>query len=850
VDTGLIPVPSVLDRQGDLADVSSSLKGSVNGSYFAGLLSSQLGYPVTPGERYYTSGCTSSTQCVFPNAMIPQGAWAAPVSHLLPYIPMPNVGTGFFSTSAYDETLGDDKWGGRVDGNTRFGLLSAYYFMDGDSLVNPYPSATVPGFAAANHARAQQLNLGDTRSFGSATVNEVRLNYMRNFIGSTLPVGGAGPSLSSLGFATGANTLGIVPLDPAIEGVPHIGFTGFTMGTVAGVSTLYYNTYQALDNFSKVIGTHTIKLGGDFEAKQINEAEFGEPNGEFTFSGTQTGLDFADFLVGAPTLYYQGAQLPVYTRNRYLGLYLQDSWRATHSLTLNFGLRWDVSTPWWEKHNELETLVPGRQSVVFPTAPLGLLVPGDPGIPSTVSPTRYDNFGPRVGLAYSPRGNGGVAHKLFGGPENTSIRAGWGMFYTAFGDNVNLSNVIGDAPYGFFWSSPTPPLFATPFVDLNTGNSEGQRFPVSFPPLNASGSNPDPNVNWAHYEPITNSPGFFYRNSLPYAEHYNLSIQRQFGTGTILSLSYVGTQAHHLLASYGANVGNQALCLSVSQASEVVAGTPTCGEFGENGVYHPIGGGVINSTRAPLGPAFGSDVVFATIANSNYNAVEMTLRHTSGRLEWLAGYTYSKSLDDASSYGQGGLTINPINGQLSKGLSSFDMTNNFVTSYNYELPFDKLFRENRATRGWNIAGITRFTTGLPIFITDANDHSLLGMDTGGAGQNVDTPNFTPGPFDFTNPRTRQHYFNTALFSQGGLGQLGTASQRFIHGPGLNNFDLSLTKNLRLTESKSLQFRGEFFNAINHAQFNNPSGNYLSSAFGLVTAARSTRVGQVAMKIYF
>lgn len=243
-------------------------------------------------------------------------------------------------------------------------------------------------------------------------------------------------------------------------------------------------------------------------------------------------------------------------------------------------------------------------------------------------------------------------------------------------------------------------------------------------------------------------------------------------------------------------------------------------------------------------------MVFATIANSNYNALEVTLRHTSGRLDWLAGYTYSRSLDDASSYGQGGLTINPVNGQLSKGLSSFDMTNNFVTSYSYELPFDKLFRENRVTRGWIISGITRFTTGLPVFITDANDHSLLGMDTGGAGQNVDTPNFTPGPLNFTNPRTRQKYFNTSLFSQGGLGQLGTASQRFIHGPGLNNFDLSLTKNLRLTESKSLQFRGEFFNAINHAQFNNPSGNFLSSSFGLVTAARSTRVGQVAMKLYF
>ncbi len=850
VDTGLIPVPSAQDRLGNLADAASGLTGSVSGPYFASLLSQSLGYPVTSGEPYYSSGCTSSAQCVFPNASIPQAAWAAPVSHLMPYIPTPNVGSGFFSTSAYDQTLRDDKGGARLDGNTRIGMLSGYYFMDDDSLVNPYPQSTVPGFGAISPARAQLLNLGDTKSFGGSKVNELRLSYMRNALGADKPLGGAGPSLSSLGFVTGASTPGIVPLYPPIEGVPPVSLNNFAFGMVSDYTTFNYNTYQVLNNYAIVSGTHTIKFGGDYHYAQINESSWSEANGQFVFSGTQTGDDFADFLLGAPTQYYQGLQLNVYSRSRYYALYIQDSWRAKRSLTLNYGLRWEASSPWWEEHSELETLVPGAQSVVFPTAPKGLLVPGDPGIPSTVAPTRYDNFAPRVGLAYSPRGEGRLAHKLFGDSGSTSIRAGWGMFYTSFGDAVDLNNVVGDAPYGFFWVNPAPVLFATPFIELNTGNNEGQRFPISFPPLNVSASNPDPNVNWAQYEPITNSPGFFTKNVLPVTEHYNFSVQRQFGAQTLLSISYVGTQAHHLLASLGANVGNPALCLSVSQPSQVVAGTPTCAQFGENGIYYPIGGGVINSTRSPLGPAFGSDVVFTTIANSNYNALEATLRHTSGRLEWLAAYTYSKSLDDASSYGTGGLTINPVNGHLSKGLSSFDMTHNFVASYSYELPCDKLFRENRATRGWIIAGITRFTTGLPVFISERDDHSLLGMDTGGAGQNVDTPNFTPGPMNFRDPRTRPDYFNTSLFSPGLFGQLGTASQRFFHGPGLNNWDLALTKNLRLTESKSLQIRGEFFNTFNHAQFNNPSGNFLSSVFGLVTSARSPRVGQVAMKLYF
>lgn len=849
VDTGLIAVPSLANREGDFSDVASSLRGSVSGPYFASLLSQALGYPVTAGERYYVSGCTSSTQCVFPNAMIPRSIWSSPAPHLIQYIPQPNTGGKFFSTSANNQTLRDDKGSVRVDGNSRLGMLSAYYFADDYNRLQPYPAATVPGFPASTLGRSQQINLSDTKS-GTSHVNELRLNYMRNALVKTAPAGPPGPTLSSLGFVTGPNTSGIVPLNPSIENVPPMPFNNFTIGTVTNVTNLYYNTFQILDNFAQVSGTHTMKFGGDFHYKQINEYLFNAENGFFQFFGAETGVDFADFLLGAPTRYIQSSIQPVYTRSRYYGLYLQDSWRARRSLTFNYGLRWEVSTPWWEKHNQLETIVPGVQSVVFPGAPKGWVVPGDPGIPSTVAPTRYNNFAPRIGLAYSPNGNGWLTRKLFNGSGKTSIRASWGIFFTAFGDAVQTNNVIGDAPFGLFWLSPTPPLFATPFIDRNSGRDEGQRFPATFPPLDVSAAHPDPNVNWAQYEPISASPGFFHRNQLQTTEAYTISVQRQFGGETLLSLSYVGTQSHHLLASLEANLGSPTLCLSVSQPSQVMPATPTCGPFGENGVYHPVTGGIINGTRAPLGPLFGSEVLFATIANSNYNSLQATLRHTSGRLEWLAGYTYSKSLDDASSYGTGGLTINPVNSRLSRGISLFDMTHNFVASYSYELPFDKLFGRNRATQGWTISGITRFATGLPVFISEANDHSLLGMDIGGAGQTLDTPNFTPGPLNFTDPRSRKPYFNTSLFSHGLLGQLGTASSRFFHGPGLNNWDMSLTKNLRLTESKALEFRVEFFNAFNHAQFLNPVGNFLSSAFGLVTKARDPRIGQVAIKFVF
>jgi hypothetical protein len=860
VDTGLIPVPSAADRTGNLFDIASSLTGKVNGGYWAQTLSQELGYPVSAGESYYTGGCTNNTQCVFPNAQIPSSAWSAPAKKLLQYIPTPNSGASTFTTAAFDNTLQDDKGSGRLDANTRVGLLSGYYFIDNYSQNAPYPSATVPGFNALNIGRAQDVNFAITKSFGPSSVNEFRLNYVRDVNTSDLPVGGLGVSLSSLGFAVGPNTPGIVPLAPQYQGVPNIAFNNYTIGIPGYFATQTNNTYQVLDNFSIVKGTHTFKFGGSTHYDLVTYHQDGAQDGTFGFNGSETGSDFLDFLLGAPNFYQQGEQIPFHTRTRYYSLYGQDSWRATPKLTVNYGLRWEVSTPWYEAFGEMETLVYGEQSVVFPGAPKGWVFPGDPGIPKTIAHTRYDNFAPRIGFAYSPEAQSGWLGKLLGGSGMSSFRGAYGIYYTAFEDAA-FFNAQGDAPYGFYWSSPTPPLFATPFIARESGVNEGQRFPAPLPPPGVSAQHPDNNVNWSQYEPISSSPGVYHNNRLPYAEHYDASFQRQFGADTLLSVSYVGTQGHGLLGDVEANPGVPAVCLGVSQMSEVVPGTPTCGPFGENGVYQPITGGVINGTRAPFGPLFASDALFATMANSNYNALETTVRHTAGRLEFLAGYTYSKALDNASGWGAGGDLINPVNPKLSKSLSAFDVTNNFVTSYSYRLPFDKLWRSNRLTNGWLLTGITRFTTGLPVFLQEPDDNALLGTNfSGPCGCGVDEPNVVPGSLRITDPRTgnpaahTNPYFNTSLFSKEAIGQLGNANRRYFHGPGINDFDMALLKDVRLTESKSLEFRAEFFNIFNHAQFEIPSGdatgNILSSSFGYITAANPGRIGQVAIKFLF
>jgi hypothetical protein len=426
------------------------------------------------------------------------------------------------------------------------------------------------------------------------------------------------------------------------------------------------------------------------------------------------------------------------------------------------------------------------------------------------------------------------------------------MYYTAI-EALTIGILAGNAPFGITYSSPAPPLFATPFITASTGQNQGQPFPAALVTRGASSSNPNSNVDWSQYEPISGIPGYAATNRIPYVEEYMLSIDRQLGANTVLSASYVGTQGHRLLVLVEANPGNPALCLSLSQMSEVASGSPTCGPFGESNVFTTASGQVIDGTRGPLGSNFGSDTSQSTIGKSNYNSLQLSVHHTSGRLELSAGYTYSKSLDDSSNLGE---EVNPINPALSYALSSFDIRHNFVVSYNYKIPFERLFHSsNRWTQGWELSGITHFSTGLPVTLVDYGDNSLLGAEPNGINNyGVDEPDYAGGPLNLNhNPRNGQPYFDPAQFSQNALGTPGTARRRFFYGPGMNNYDMALLKNLSLSESRSLQFRIEAFNVFNHAQFFGPqsvNGNIGSSSFGEVVSADAPRLVQLGAKFFF
>jgi hypothetical protein len=839
-----VTIPSAADLTGDLSDRTANFlqnAKSVSGPYFAGILSARLGYTVTSNEPYYTSDCTSNTQCVFPNAVIPMSAWSpvsAKVLALLPAANTVNPDTGIeniWTSNGASSTLTDNKGGVKIDANTRFGLLSGYYHYDPWSSSNPFGgSSSVPGFPSTSVGKAQLWVFSDTTTFNPTTVNVFTASYTRNKnINGLSPT--TGPTLASLGFADPSNG-GIYQLaPPQYQNWPGISLNTFGVGAPISVVSQFNNTYEFQDDVTKIISTHTLKFGAQYHWDQVDLSHPNNgSNGGFGFNGQESGDDLADLLIGAPDYFFQGTPAGLNLRTFYAGIYGEDSWRVSDNLTVNYGVRWEVN-PWWrEEHNLNPVILLGKQSTQFPTAPTGYVFPGDAGVPEHMADINWHDFGPRVSLAYTPDHG------------KTSFRAGYGLYYTNI-EGYNTFN-FASAPYSLFYEAPVPVLFAQPFIARASGAVQVQPFPL--PPVTD-----DKNLDWTRFEPVGGKRNPLIHSPSPYEEHVDLSFQRAVTSNTVLSISYVGTFGHHLTVNADNNPGDPALCLSVSQPSQVTDGI-TCGPGGENGVYHPVGGGVINSTRGPFGPLFQGNGWQLNVGNSAYNALETTLRHTTERLSVLLSYTWSKAIDNGSGFGDQIFLFGDHN--HFRNISTYNVPNNFVASYTYELPFDKLFRkDNRLTRGWKVSGITSLVNGVPVTIIEPDDQSLMG-NTGNSPffGGTDAPELAEGDIRGDhNPRHGKPYFNTSLFSQEVLGTQGNSPRRFFQGPGVNNTDLALLKDVKITSGTSAEFRAEFFNAFNHAQFygnNAVDGNFNDGPgnFGVIFGDNGGRIGQLGAKFYF
>jgi hypothetical protein len=344
-----------------------------------------------------------------------------------------------------------------------------------------------------------------------------------------------------------------------------------------------------------------------------------------------------------------------------------------------------------------------------------------------------------------------------------------------------------------------------------------------------------------------------------YVEQYNLSLEYQLGHSMVFGAAYVGNQGHHLLASYDANHGNPGVCLQINAN----LGPGTCGPGGEDSAYQLSSGQTLYGTR-PFG-VFANNglpgnsggaedyvdvIAINSISQSSYNSGQFRLERRSKGLSFLASYTFSKSMDNASGFQD---LLNPYCYKCDMGLSSFDARHHFIFSYTYELPF-KRFAPSAGLRqklidGWEIGGIYNYQSGNPVFITDSGDDQSLQGSFDGFNP-PDRPDLV-GPVHKLDPhKAGNRFFDPAAFALQPLGQIGNARHNFFTGPPVNNLDFTAIKRTSFGERYNLEFRTEVFNILNHAQFFNPVGDFSNSNFGNVTAARDPRFIQFGIKLNF
>ncbi|MFZ0797104.1 MAG: carboxypeptidase regulatory-like domain-containing protein [Terriglobales bacterium] len=708
---------------------------------------------------------------------------------------------------------------------------------------------------------------------------------------------------------------GITPGLPSNRtGLPFIGVSGgFNIGNGwEGELPQVGNTFQWADDLSWVKGNHTTKFGADIRRSRFDQTLYYNVSGDFTFdSSGPNAIGYADnypgYLLGLPDTYSQGSAQTENVRDSGVYLFAQDSWKIKSNLTLNYGLRWELDTPLTDVGRRVQTFRAGQTSTVYPCTntpladcPTGLVVPGDSGIPAGLTSTYYKAFAPRIGLAYSPNFNDGFLGKVFGSNGKTSIRTGWGLFYNPM-EQLVLEQFSAEPPFG---SSPglSATLFNTPFISQG-----GTVTPNGFNGILDPPRGQDP--GWAAYRPILLYGDFQPHLRTQYTVQYNFSIQRELAKDLLWQINYVGSQGHRLLASHDINPSNPKTCVDIMAIAAI---NPTyvqdgfgdqvdCGPYAEDapfvvqvpsgftsqygGGFHLPNGQTVAGTGQTLTfvglrpysspncnwttgancPTDGTPVftnIFAedTIADSSYNSFQTMLeKRFSHGLQFQAAYTWSKSLDLASSFEE---TLNPFDFNKSRALSLFNSAQRFVINYYWELPLGKHQGwVGKVVDDWAVSGITQFQSGFPIRMQTQDDAELISslFFFGTASPQL------IGPFQTVNPKTVQtfntydygnvtghFYFNAdqTKFIDPPLGTFSTTPRTLCCGPGENQWDITFSKRIALSEARYFQFRADIFNVFNKTQFYNPDGNFSDTTFGEVLQARDPRLVQFALKFYF
>jgi outer membrane receptor protein involved in Fe transport len=760
---------------------------------------------------------------------------------------------------------------------------------------NLVPFADVPGYSVTTNSNSYFVNLAYTRTISPDMLNELRFGTQRAFALQGVPVGpNSQETASKLGFTN------LTPDNPTGPPLFDINNLATSIGyTYAGPSTLVNNTFGVSDTFTWIRGKNNWKMGGGVSAYQNNQVFDFLTNGLFDFDGTLTGNGYADFLLGAPTDYVQGAAAPSNIRTKSYYGFLQDEWHATKKLTLTLGVRYEYNSPKSDTLGRTFSIVPGLQSTRFPNAPLGLVFPGDQGAPRGVNFPDTHNWAPRIGFAWNPDGAG-----------KTSVRGGFGIFYDILKAEDNFQ-FNGQPPFFSLANFGFPTALTG--NSCNNSNQSGQIITYFSDPFDSTcTTNTFPSVpQLSGTAPFANGgdlpfgPQLFFVDphlKTPYTYQYNLSVQHEITPSLVFEANYVGSSSHGLTALQDIN---PFVLGTTDRVLNLGPGDSSCPDANAENT----GGG---------GCTFGALDEFRNVVDANYNALATSLTKRMGdtrlgAVYFTIAYTYGHSIDNASGFRQRSDQVPSYDGELLRASSDTDVRNRVTMSGGWDLPFDKAWASGpkRLTQGWTLFPIFTWRAGFPlnVFADLPNDTgSSFAEGPSGAGDPVVVNANVVGPLNTSDPHQQQtvngtslgpcqlvlnnpngcgnYWFNPTSFNvqQSGdvvgdcselateapgtfpsdaqavncpsLRTYGTFRRNSLRGPGLVNLDLSLSKTTVITERLKLEIRGDFFNLFNHAEFANPDTNPTDvGTFGQITNTgvpgdERERIIQIAARFSF
>lgn len=731
-------------------------------------------------------------------------------AHYLQYFPLPNTTENpHLAQTTNRSTYNSDQGGAKVDWLLRSAdTLSARYSYSTMEMLSPYSElgSDVPGFPVGYFTNTHLGGLTLTHSFGPHSVLTANGSIFQNHI--ILDKRFSDYSPQAFGFGYGSTWA-------SASGAPLIMTQGYSNvgDPIINPRDTVQDDYAFSVNLAHTQGKHVASFGTQYRRTDINgyQANFASGTFSFTVQG-YTNNSMVNFLLGKPDIFTQaGGDFTRDLRGWELGAYAQDEYRISSRLTLNYGVRYEITTPFRDIHNRLMAWAPGKQSTVYPNAPMGLLFPGDAGVPDTIAPIFKGDFAPRVGFAWDPFGN-----------SRTVIRSAYGIFYD------ELLNGVGMPMRG---ASSTLPQTV---VRTLTGT-------INFSNPLAAVTNPFTPGQFA-----LPASTFTVENNLlpPYAQDWNLTVDQNLGK-QLLSIGYIGSKGTRLPRLVEANP-------AIYQPGATLANS------GRRRLYS---GCTLTSGTCKLGTAG----LVQGNANSTFHSAQASLtRRAPESLNYTLAYTFSKDLDYSSSLHMSGPAPWMVLGELDiaqnnqdlqgeHGRSLFDSRHRFAGSLTWALPFAQGLSGRRRTLldGWQVSGLLAVNSSTPFTVYDSANVSLQAPHPGVSGMFGDRPNVSGNPNRGAAHKVQQWIAPTAfqrLDPVANAGQFGNEGRNMVAGPAYGSLDASVNKSFALAERTHLQFRAEAFNVTNHVNLIPPVFDLNSPAFGQITEAQAPRVMQFALKL--